>query len=88
MDRYRTRLRTGEMVMRAVEAQVALAAPDQANDVDRLLEGLKRVARLTSRPAVRLNRVPEVAGTEGKLEPTTAEHVEAGGRFSHHRRRA
>ena len=48
--------------MRAIEAQIALATPDQPNDLDRLLEGGKRVARLTSRPAVRLNRIPEAAG--------------------------
>ena len=88
MHRYRPRLRTGETVMRAIEAQIALATPDQPNDLDRLLEGGKRVARLTSRPAVRLNRIPEAAGTEGKLEPPTAEHVEAGCRLSQHRWRA
>ena len=74
--------------MRAVEAQIALATPDQPNNLDRLLKGCKRVARLTSRPAVRLNRVPEAAGTQGKLEPPTAEYVEARGGLSQHRWRA
>ena len=87
MDRDGARGRAAKR-MRAIEAQIALATPDQPNDLDRLLEGGKRVARLTSRPAVRLNRIPEAAGTEGKLEPPTAEHVEAGCRLSQHRWRA
>ena len=85
MDRDRPGVCAGEAVVRARETEAALPAPDQANDVDRLLQRVERVARLAARPAVRLDGIPEAACTECQLEPAAAEHVEARGRFGHHR---
>src|SRR5829696_2823458 len=88
MDRYRPGVCAGETVVRTSEAKVAFPTPDQANDVDCLLERVERVTGLATRPAGRLDGVPEAASTEPQLEAPAAQHVETGGRLGHDRRRA
>ena len=88
MDRHRAGVGAGQAVVRAREPEVAFAAPDQANDLDRLLERDERVAGLAARPAIRLDGIPEAASTQCQFEASAAQHVETGGRLGHHCRRA
>src|SRR5579864_7121914 len=84
MGRGRSRVRALEPVELSGETEAMPAAPEQADDLDRLLEGADRLARSPNRSAIRLDPFPEPSGTHPELEPATAQHVERRGGLGQH----
>ena len=77
-----------QVIVLPLEAEAALAAPHQADDLDRLGQGVERFSRAASHTPVGGDGVPEGARPQPQLEATTAQHVDAGGGLGHRRRRA
>ena len=65
--------------MLALDADAAarVGIPERADDVDRLLERLDRLAGRAARTAHRCDRVPESAAPEAQLQPPAGQKVQA-----------
>ncbi len=81
MRRSRTALRSGDAVVVAADPDAAAltGCPHLADDADRLLERTDCLPGRQPPAAIRLDRVPERASAEAKLDPPAAEQIQAGG---------
>src|SRR5437879_1890102 len=70
-------MRSGERIELAFEADPVLAAPNQADDLDRLLERRHRLAGSPNRTAVCLDRLPEPTRPEPELDAAGTQQVES-----------
>ena len=73
--------------MRTVEGDFLLAAPREPEHLDRLLEGIDRLARAPRRPAHRRHPFEQRTRPEPELEAAAAQEVERGGLLGQHRGR-
>jgi hypothetical protein len=78
--RCRSALRTSEVIEIAIESQrPALSGiPETAHEIDGFAEGTDSLARHQPSTTHRLNRVPERAGPERKVQPASGQQVKAG----------
>jgi hypothetical protein len=74
--------------MPTLEGDCPFPAPEETDDLDRLLVGLERLSRRANRTAHRADRVPECSGSEPELEATAREDVERRRLLGDHRRQA
>src|SRR5437660_11112505 len=79
---------SGERIVLALEADPVLAAPHQADDLDRLLERTHRLAGCPNRTAACLDRIPEPTCSKAELDPATAQQVESRRSLGEHRGQA
>jgi hypothetical protein len=68
-----------DRVVRALEGDRPLAAPEGADDRHCLLQGLQRLTTRPHRPAHRGDRLPEATRAEAELEASAREHVQRRG---------
>ena len=73
--------------MLAVEPEPPLSTPDEADDLHRLFQRTKCLARGSPHASIALNGIPERSGTETELETAAAQDIDCRGRLRQHRRR-
>jgi hypothetical protein len=88
MCRRRPGVHPGQLVVLSFETGSALAAPHQADHVDRLFERVDGFAPRPQWPADRLDRLEAPARSEPELNAPAAEQVESGSGLGEDRRRA
>lgn len=72
--------------MLALEVHALLGREPRADDPDRLIERLHRLARRAARPTHRGHAIPQRARPEAELEAPAAHHVEGRRLLREHRR--
>src|SRR5207253_11310581 len=77
----------GKLIELALEAYPVLAAPEQTDDLHRLLQRRDGLARCSHRTVVRLDPLPEPACSEAELDPAATQKVERRRGLRKHRRR-